>query len=501
MEPATIDETKKLDKYYTSLLKVTDMDTVVAAGWFDEGRSNGYDDGVQHYTTSLSKIAESEAKEVAVLYYTGCFAPIHRGHLKVMRLAKETVEEQTGLPVVAGYFAPDHDVYSGTKTNNAPEYNAAQRISLIQKDSEEWMQVDSWPSLYAETSLNFTTLYDRFIRYVKKWLPEKNVRVYYVFGGDNYQFANAFIEHGHAVCVPRKGTTMDMTKILPTARTLWSAKESTDDSSTKVRAARKAEEERFYVLRNDLPLAFPVELPTLNRKQLEQKLEELLSAHSQYDVMTVNVLEQLENFVSDVPFISLDCFLPAVHRLQLTRLFQAGDYQRYSKLHTNRAGTPPIEEQLKQIPQGTYDLVDDDIATGATMHAVATMLNQKGIQVRRFRSFLESYGDNVYDILDMRDFVLGAHNGGLSIKTVQGEVTRVMYAAPYVNLVTRAKLTPDAALQFSKQVWKLNEELYAGSGVTVGDIQEHQDYTQFGFSATLPLEQLCRIHARFFNWI
>lgn len=472
------------------------METVIAAGWFNEELPTTYTTHTQQYSTSLAKITEAQEHEVAVLYYTGCFAPIHQGHLKVMQLAKQTVEEQTGLPVVAGYFAPDHDIYAGTKTSNDPEYAAPNRISMIQQQAEDWMEVDVWPSLQAPTSLNFTTLYERFINYVQTWVPDKIVRVYYVFGGDNYEFANAFIKHGQGVCVPRKGIAMDKTRILPATQTLWSAEESTDDSSTKVRAMRETQKNQFYVLRDDLALAYPNTRANLTSAEISTRLHALLSEISQRTVKTVEVMEQLKNFTSTVPFISLDCFLPAENRLQLTRLFTASDTQEYSKLHTNRAGTPPIEEQLNLIPEGTYDLIDDDIATGATMKVVATLLNQRGIKVRKSRSFLESYGDEVFDILDMRDFVLGAINGGLTVRTPTGEVTRVMYAAPYVNLVTRAKLNPMAAQTFSTQIWELNAELYAGTGMTVEDIRNHQDYTQFGFPPDMPLDALCHAHMR-----
>jgi hypothetical protein len=205
-------------------------------------------------------------------------------------------------------------------------------------------------------------------------------------------------------------------------------------------------------------------------------------------------MEQVEKFQTEKPFISLDCFLETEHKLELTRVFNASETQKFSKLHTNRTGTAPIEEQLLTIPEGVYDLVDDDIATGATMNTVASLLNQHGIQVGDFRCLLESYGEEIYDVLDMRDFVLGARNGGLTVRTISGETTRAMYAVPYVNLVTRAKMNPVKAIAFSLEVWKMNHSIYRDSELTVGDISDNQDYSLFGFSKDMTVEDLCAHH-------
>lgn len=494
-----------MDRYYRSLLDRTDMETVESAGWIDDKLSEPLNEGLRYYTTPLEQITRSGQKEVAVLYYMGCFAPLHEGHVTVMRLAKETVEKQTGLPVVAGYYAPDHDDYVGTKTGFDPAYNATERVSFVQNEciDDDWMQVDVWPALHAPTALNFTTIYDRFNNYLKKWLPlDVKVRLYCVFGGDNYLFANAFTDYGYGVCVPRQGVEMDETLLVCKRRVLWSETGSSDLSSTKVRAARAAleakkevgDENKFYVLRDDLALAFPVTPNTMNNRVISQTLRLLLTSATKRQVTMVNVAEQVEKFQSERPIISLDCFLESRYKLELTRVFTAGDAQHYSTLHTNRTGTAPIQEQLVQIPEGVYDLVDDDIATGATMRAVETMLNKQGVQVGDFRCLLESYGEDIYDVLDMRDFVLGAKHGGLTVRTVSGEVTRAIYAAPYVNLVTRAKMTPMQALSFSLEVWKLNHNIYRDSGITVGNIAEHQDYTLFGFHKDVTVEDLCLHH-------
>lgn len=229
-----------LDKYFQSLFDRTgSKQDVVDAGWI-ENKPMRVNPHVRFYTTPVDMIRNAGKKNVSVLFYPGCFAPVHEGHINAMRLAKEAIETQTGETVAAGFFVPDHDNYIMRKTHDE-RYIAPNRIALLQEalKDEPWMQVDTWASLYADTDLNFTTLYDRLDVYMKRWVPDVNVKIYMVFGGDNYLFANSFTEYGHGVCVPREGKTMDMTLIHPDAlnRVVFSTKISTNHSSTAVRAA------------------------------------------------------------------------------------------------------------------------------------------------------------------------------------------------------------------------------------------------------------------------
>lgn len=227
-----------MDKYFTALLQRTNnMDDVVKAGWINKPEDVPQD--LEMYTTNLERLINSGLNEVSVLYYPGCFAPVHAGHLQAMRLAKQTVEA-TGETVVAGYFAPDHDDYILRKTADE-RFIAPNRIQILEKaftQEDSWMQVDPWAAMYAPTDLNFTTLYDRFQNYVQHWLPDVKVKVYLVFGGDNYLFANSFTEYGYSVVIPREGISIDLNNIHPDAKkhVLVSPVSSTNHSSTAVRA-------------------------------------------------------------------------------------------------------------------------------------------------------------------------------------------------------------------------------------------------------------------------
>jgi hypothetical protein len=190
----------------------------------------------------------------------------------------------------------------------------------------------------------------------------------------------------------------------------------------------------------------------------------------------------------------LDCFWEGEYNLAVTRLFTASGPQLHAGSYTNRPGTLSLAEQVAVIPKGEYVLVDDDIATGDTMAFVSNMLGTHEVDITTKETLIGSINQDLYDVVDLRDFVLGAEHGGLTIKTPSGGSTRMIYAAPYVNPITRAKILPDMAESFSKQVWLMNCSLYAGTGVTVAEIKENQDFTQFGFPEDMTVEEVCQKH-------
>jgi hypothetical protein len=52
----------------------------------------------------------SEAEKLCVLITTGAMNPCHRGHVKMMSLAKEEVEKH-GWTCIGGVLSPSHDLY------------------------------------------------------------------------------------------------------------------------------------------------------------------------------------------------------------------------------------------------------------------------------------------------------------------------------------------------------------------------------------------------------
>jgi nicotinic acid mononucleotide adenylyltransferase len=501
----------KLDRFYQSLYDLTgDAEILVEAGWISH-KSIDIPEQLANYTTPIHGIEEASG-QVAVLFYPGCFAPVHEGHVRAMKTAREAVEA-TGETVVAAFFSPDHDDYVQRKTND-PRFYAEKRISLLNSETsrESWLRVDPWPAYYAPTDLNFTTLYARLENYLQRWLPNKQIKLYMVFGGDNYLFANTFVKYGYGVCVPREGTVIDMARVLPEARerVLFAGGRGTDHSSTAIRTQYLAEHAlegrdlggSNYVLRNDLELALEDLNLNLLPEEIAERLQDIMAVAItglDLNLTVVDVEEQLKTFKPLKDVISLDCFYRSSNNIDITRLFNAADSQGHSDRYVPRPGALNIYDQVRSIPQGNYTLVDDDVATGRTVNYMRTLLESHNINITDVKTLIADKNLDLYDVLDLRDFILGARHGGLTVSGAQNGITRMPYAAPYVNLETRARISPSRLRSLNESIWSLNLELYADTGYRVRDIMGRQNFELFGFDEDTTVEALCEQHVKLFT--
>ena len=67
---------------------------------------------------------------------------------------------------------------------------------------------------------------------------------------------------------------------------------------------------------------------------------------------------------------------------------------------------------------------------------------------------------NIYDVVDLRDFIIGSSHGGLKILLPNKEIVRAPYIFPFVNLETRASLNPIYIGEFSKKIIDINIDFY-----------------------------------------
>jgi hypothetical protein len=68
--------------------------------------------------------------------------------------------------------------------------------------------------------------------------------------------------------------------------------------------------------------------------------------------------------------------------------------------------------------------------------------------------------EELSDIGDTRDFLLGAREGGLVTTLFNGETARVPYLLPYTRNVSRLSIPLREEHAFSRAVWKLNVEFF-----------------------------------------
>lgn len=195
--------------------------------------------------------------------------------------------------------------------------------------------------------------------------------------------------------------------------------------------------------------------------------------------------------------------------INASRLFNLADGQLRAVDLIARPTFPALNEQIAQIMPGDYLLVDDDIATGTTLNLLMGMLPDT-VRVTSIRTLfnysrrmLSQKSENaisyeVLDVVDQRDFILGASSGGLVVTLPSGELARAMYVYPFISLYSRATLPLSAQLASSIEVWRLNAELYESvwSDKVLADIDPltAKLFISVGFTDQSRVVDICRYY-------
>lgn len=515
------------DEYYSEVYKkYLNIDTVIKAGFIlDDFELDEEFYNLDFLTTPVSKIIENlnktKSNNPVVLLTTGGFDPIHDGHLYMMEFAKKTLEKN-GYDVVGGYFSPSHDSYVSTKPYC--KTSSSQRVALCQeivKDSN-WLMIDPWESMYVKTYINFTDIIKRLELYLKKHV-NLNIQVAYVFGGDNSEFMYCFENKGIGICVEREGYS----KIFDEMKKKFTGKNnffinnksivSTYSSRTiRKRDAYKVTEKDYciddgdYVIRDEGLIPLNNYKKIIDENVLEnarinflEKLKKLFSDcfENKLTIKTIDMQKQLEiaqNVLQNKNTISLDTYYKGVYNIETSRLFDISDVQKkYIKL-IGRIGFDEIEEQINRIDKGNYILVDDDSATGKTIREVMSLLPEE-INIEQIYLLANIFNEKIFDIVDFRDFIIGAESGGLVVRLPNEEVARAPYMLPYVSLKSRATISSEKEMQMSIKLWKLNKEFYQ----KIGDIKLSQTDCGFkklmnyiGFDDNTLLIDICDWHIK-----
>ncbi len=495
-----------------------------------------------------------------VLLTTGGFSPIHNGHLSMMEVAKQEVEKR-GYQVVGGYFSPSHDDYVSQKYGGEAELNSQHRIYLSQLAVHEsdWLMVDPWESRYVPTDINFTDVISHLKQYLAYYLKQPALDIFYVFGSDNAMFARVFTDQGGCVCVARQhavtGKVRNEKGIRNNARIIFTQHTTVDKlaSSSEARkwktslmpdevsdvyfrwrknllmAGEAADRpKRLYILRDEGAWAVEPWIQKLGYKRVMQAREvfrERLS-HALHDVFLFPLLPDLptevdirqyhldeqKRYVEQLErkerILNLDVCTAHETFISASRQFSLCDGQLKARSLVERPGFPNLQRQIQAIKPGDYTLVDDDLATGSTMNMLMGMLPET-VRVKKIRT-LTDYSRKVYnhqnlgaldqepfDMVDLRDFIIGARAGGLVVRLSNGRMARAPYIEPYVSLISRACIPPSSTMIFSKTLWELNEEFFS----SLRDLRV-KDMDPFGqklfiflqFPKNMLIQDLCRWH-------
>ncbi len=525
------------DPYYWGAFKrYKSLQAVVNAGFFDDGQGPGVVQkcaDIQFFSTPLeiirAKAVDLEEKgkihdkPLVVALTTGCFAPVHSGHLAMMEKAKAALEAK-GYEVLGGYMSPSHDNYVSTKGEAARRLTADHRMLLLNKalDGSDWLAVDPWESRYAPTDINFTDTIQRLEHYINAHInTAAPIQVAYVFGADNVQFARTFVDKGLGVCVPRPGHEEGLQDFIEKSglknnpHIVLADSSGLDISSSRVRNGDAPSAEKLvgddsyqellkgearqssakskvntYLVRDDLSWATQHWRGKIDSKVLDKALanfrEGLVRAikgafersrapgyPGNVDVILLSVEDQIveaEKIMKLTPewVVNNDIITGGDHTsIGLSRLFGLSGAQFYSKILMPRPGQQELKRVMGRLPKGKYTIVDDDIATGSTIRMIEAQLPENVSFKEKIalseRAFKQVHPDREYafwDIVDARDFLMGAKSSGLVVQLFNGEVGRAPYMLPYTSLVSRAKIPPDQEVAFTKDILELNHRFF-----------------------------------------
>lgn len=404
----------------------------------------------------------NKPKQLAVIVSTGSFSPMHKGHVDAMVIAKKYIEDNLGYQVLQGVMSLSHDGYVAFKNDGIAKLNVGVRTEKAYEmtKNEDWITIDRFEGEMVSCPINFSTVLNR----VKKYLAFhneafNNIKVFYIFGSDNAAFSRSFVENEiyQSICIERANYSFDeIQQELQQHKNIHfikNDKETSGLSSTIIRKqitkqADASDKKQIYFIRTDnVSMNFASKLKKLIERFVNKKVEVRFINSSDY----INI--DMKNT------ISLDKFIKAEYNLDVSREFQLSGSQKTAKQMVSM--TEPLISQILKIKKGSYWLLDDDSVSGFTLKSVENILNQNGIKILGYNLLIKNAlkeNEELYDVIDARDFCFNSIKNGLVVKLFSNKLVRVPYIYPFVNLTSRANIKPDYQIEFSMELLSLNEQ-------------------------------------------
>lgn len=411
-------------------------------------------------STPINKIKISKnEKEKVIILMTGAFSPLHEGHIECMEKAKKILVEQ--YDVIGGYISHSHDNYVDTKYNGEAKCHSLLRIKQAEKllFNNEWIMVDKFESIDNKHSINFTDVIIKLKSFIN-FQFNINVKIAYVFGGDNSKFSLAFEDSEDiSICLSRNHEKENFFNDYKLFSNQYYIKDNQyKNISSSLKRINKSEDiidykNNKYLIRDDSEY-----IPHIKNFDFLNKFKNIIlnGIGKGLTIETVNIKEQHKEFnkiYKDLDnTISLDLYIKGKYNIYLSREFNLGDAQVHPNGLVNR---PNFENNFSKIPNDVdYTLIEDDSISGKTISFLKEKLNHINIKNIILLSNLYSK-EEYFDVIDLRDFILNTENGGLVVN-FKGKTLRVPYLYPYVNLETRANILPDKYLETNLKLWNLN---------------------------------------------
>lgn len=260
-----------------------------------------------------------------------------------------------------------------------------------------------------------------------------------------------------------------------------------------------------------------------------KKFVRLIEEYSEMPVCVKNVNDQVHEailYVGERKTISMDPFFKGTYNLRISRAFcdcEKSNQASFEKLVIEKNGIiQPFSTEFSDIPDGNYILVDDDSVAKDTVLAIIDRLEKgeclqdkitqnkfcesnslmlfisklrKGINITDIY-LLNKTTKDIYDTVDIRDFLFGVKYSGLVIKQDECYI-RKPYIYPFVNLSSRAKIKN--GIELSHKICLLNEELYSKlKKITVADTCEQFRILMksLNIDGKTPMHEVCNVLMR-----
>lgn len=475
------------EPYYN---KLTEEDAL-ASGYFIP--KHGPIDWKKHVNIPCTPInflapLKSEDKP-AIIISTGAMCPLHEGHIDMMVDAAYAVNN-IGYRVIGGYLSPGHDDYIKEKTgdNWMPIHDRLRWANDMIKHIS-WLTLDPWEGVFAPGSVNFTSVVYRLQKYIKKFYKSsKDVKIFFVCGGDNARFVVPFENTDIGCVVVSRPGYEHISKQYANKKSenIIFVYGNNEQSSTNIRKTKEYKE--FSKVKQK---QVHVRLVQSNwEKRVVKELQNWFS-----HVWPENLAQQMRDFDNNNitgTIINLDLETHHGRKLDVSRLFDLYGQKKIG--FTHRPNSKPIDKQIDNLLVKQYFdkcyLFDDDIYSGATMDYIEGLLNKRGISVLGRISFI-SGALRDKEVLDAKDFLFGYGDGGL-IVNFDKSLVRVPYMYPFVCPATRASITDP--LQFSINMWKLNMELWKHIDTTIGTVESLQYLLKLGHKRGDTIYNVCKYY-------
>lgn len=494
------------DPYYAYALKHYSHDVLKESGLTNYSRSIELNNN--WLSTPLSKIITRVkllqntygenylSKPLYVLVNTGCYDPIHSGHVQMMEKAYGVLNRN--MIILGGYLVPSHQSYVDEKSGLPDKYKRLMKCYEF-TENHDWLGIDPFELLYENADVNFTDILSRLKGYISHHL-NMEVNPIYVFGSDHPEFTRLFGDYGYACCVKRGGYEKQFEEFKNSfnhrPNIFWIDSPTNIMSSTIIKS-------NGFVYDPIIPKdgIFQLRRENFNLDGYDEFCDNIGNIFTKYipnnRIVFVDAYEQKKLLQNEqFPLISLDPVIPGDYNIQISRLFELST--PFSQMCiVPRPGEPSLHNQIKIIPNGEYTLFDDDSVTMSTINFAKSLFLP---EIKINKTMLLTDKTNRIDISDCRDFMVGAPYSGLVITLPNGAICRAPYALPYVFPSDRSTVPVGHNKDFSVDIWKLNKDYYSSHKDVLlkdVDLQTQKFMKYIGFTLQHPMMIICEWHLNY----